>query len=170
MELKIEEFLASFEEKLNALTEEAFNTQVTALVKLKECEDTHLGEEVDRNWAEVVTQQYVFDRLNREIEALKQMTRAELVSWFQEHRGQGSRKLSVHVVGSGAEENDEEGGDEKPGGEEGKDKDVSGSTYGEVSQLTFLPASPKMAGATAIMDIPAFIKGLPLYPYHKILQ
>lgn len=36
-------------------------------MKLKECEDTHLGEEVDRNWAEVVTQQYVFDRLNREV-------------------------------------------------------------------------------------------------------
>ncbi|KAG7225895.1 hypothetical protein INR49_014323, partial [Caranx melampygus] len=66
VEFKIEEFLASFGEKLNALTEEAFNTQVTALVKLKECEDTHLGEEVDRNWAEVVTQQYVFNRLNRE--------------------------------------------------------------------------------------------------------
>lgn len=41
--------------------------QVTALVKLKECEDTHLGEEVDRNWSEVATQQYVFDRLNREV-------------------------------------------------------------------------------------------------------
>lgn len=40
---------------------------MTALVKLKECEDTHLGEEVDRNWAEVVTQQYVFDRLHREV-------------------------------------------------------------------------------------------------------
>lgn len=36
-------------------------------MKLKECEDTHLGEEVDRNWAEVVTQQYVFDRLHREV-------------------------------------------------------------------------------------------------------
>uniref|UniRef100_A0A8D3DBV1 Nardilysin a (N-arginine dibasic convertase) n=1 Tax=Scophthalmus maximus TaxID=52904 RepID=A0A8D3DBV1_SCOMX len=156
VELKIEEFLASFGDTLNALTEEAFKTQVTALVKLKECEDTHLGEEVDRNWAEVVTQQYVYDRLNREIEALKQMTRAELVSWFQEHRGQSSRKLSVHVVGFGAEENDEE--------------DLSGSTYGEVSKLTFIPASPKMAGAVAIMDIPAFTDGLPLFPYHKILE
>uniref|UniRef100_A0A7N6BQ49 Nardilysin a (N-arginine dibasic convertase) n=1 Tax=Anabas testudineus TaxID=64144 RepID=A0A7N6BQ49_ANATE len=152
VELKIEEFLASFEEKLNALTEEAFKTQVTALVKLKECEDTHLGEEVDRNWSEVVTQQYVFDRLNREIEALKQMTRAELVSWFQEHRGQNSRKLSVHVSAFDKEE------------------DLSGSAYGEVSKLTFLPASPKMAGAIAIMDIPAFTKGLPLFPYHKILE
>lgn len=40
---------------------------MTALVKLKECEDTHLGEEVDRNWAEVATQQYVFNRLHREV-------------------------------------------------------------------------------------------------------
>lgn len=32
MELKIEEFLASFGEKLNALTEEAFNTQVCVCV------------------------------------------------------------------------------------------------------------------------------------------
>uniref|UniRef100_A0A8C4F3U4 Nardilysin a (N-arginine dibasic convertase) n=1 Tax=Dicentrarchus labrax TaxID=13489 RepID=A0A8C4F3U4_DICLA len=161
VELKIEEFLASFGEKLNSLTEEAFNTQVIALVKLKECEDTHLGEEVDRNWAEVVTQQYVFDRLNREIEALKQMTRTELVSWFKEHRGQNSRKLSVHVSN---------GGGKKQEGVKGKEEDSSGSTYGEVSKLTFLTASPKMTGSIAIMDIPAFIKGLPLFPYHKILE
>ncbi|XP_056915478.1 nardilysin [Takifugu flavidus] len=163
VELKIEEFLTLFGEKLSSLTEEAFNTQVTALVKLKECEDTHLGEEVDRNWAEVVTQQYVFDRLNREIEALKQMSRAELTSWFQEHRGERSRKLSVHVVGFGAEENDEDGGK--------KSEEDSSSTYGEVSKLTFLPPSPKMASAAvAIMDIPAFTEGLPLFPYHKILE
>lgn len=40
---------------------------MTALIKLKECEDAHLGEEVDRNWFEVVTQQYIFDRLNKEV-------------------------------------------------------------------------------------------------------
>lgn len=43
-------------------------------MKLKECEDTHLGEEVDRNWAEVVTQQHVFDRLNREVKILNSAT------------------------------------------------------------------------------------------------
>lgn len=67
VEAKIEEFLVSFGERLLALSEEAFRTQVTALVKLKECEDAHLGEEVDRNWFEVVTQQYVFTRLNKEV-------------------------------------------------------------------------------------------------------
>uniref|UniRef100_A0AAX7T556 Nardilysin a (N-arginine dibasic convertase) n=1 Tax=Astatotilapia calliptera TaxID=8154 RepID=A0AAX7T556_ASTCA len=135
--------------------------QVTALVKLKECEDTHLGEEVDRNWAEVVTQQYVFDRLNREIEALKQMTRDELVSWFKEHRGQSSRKLSVHVSNAFVGEKQEE---------KGKDEDLRSSAYGEVSKLSFLPASPKVEGAIAIVDIPAFTEGLPLFPYHKILK
>lgn len=115
------------------------------------------------------------------------MSRAELTSWFQEHRGERSRKLSVHVsrpsvtacahqtlsstdsphlfakvVGFGAEESDEDGG-KKPEGD-------SSSTYGEVSKLTFLPPSPKMAAAAAIMDIPAFTEGLPLFPYHKILE
>lgn len=67
VEAKIEEFLASFGERLSGLSEEAFKAQVTALIKLKECEDAHLGEEVDRNWFEVVTQQYVFQRLNKEV-------------------------------------------------------------------------------------------------------
>uniref|UniRef100_A0A672ZNV0 Nardilysin a (N-arginine dibasic convertase) n=1 Tax=Sphaeramia orbicularis TaxID=375764 RepID=A0A672ZNV0_9TELE len=155
VELKIEEFLTSFGEKLSELTEDAFNTQVTALVKLKECEDTHLGEEVDRNWSEVVTQQYVFNRLNKEIDALRQMSRSELVLWFQEHRGQKSRKLSVH------------GGGQRGEGHEDAEED---SMYGEVSKLSFLQASPKMAPAVSIMDIQAFIKNLPLFPYHKILE
>uniref|UniRef100_A0A8C1X4B7 Nardilysin a (N-arginine dibasic convertase) n=1 Tax=Cyprinus carpio TaxID=7962 RepID=A0A8C1X4B7_CYPCA len=150
VETKIEEFLVSFGEKMNSLSDEAFKTQVTALVKLKGCEDTHLGEEVDRNWTEVVTQQYVFDRLSREIDALKLMTKAELVNWFLEHRGQGNRKLSVHVK-------EEEEGSKM-------------SLYGEVSKLTFLSASTLMASATTITDIRAFTSTLNLYPYHKILK
>lgn len=114
------------------------------------------------------------------------MSRAELTSWFQEHRGEKSRKLSVHVsrpsvnvcvhvggfaylndlstkvVGFGTEENGEDGG-KNPEGD-------SCSAYGEVSKLTFLPPSSKMTGAVAIMDIPAFTQGLPLFPYHKILE
>ncbi|TNN40007.1 Nardilysin [Liparis tanakae] len=155
VELKIEEFLSSFGETLSSLSEDAFRTQVTALVKLKQCEDTHLGEEVDRNWAEVVTQQFVFDRLNREIEALKLMSLQELVSWFKEHRGGSGRKLSVHVVGFGAKEQDEQeeensGGEKREGaGALYREEDLSSaSSYGEVSKLTFLPASPKMAGAS----------------------
>uniref|UniRef100_A0A8C7DCC1 Nardilysin b (N-arginine dibasic convertase) n=1 Tax=Oncorhynchus kisutch TaxID=8019 RepID=A0A8C7DCC1_ONCKI len=152
VETKIEEFLVSFGEKMTNLTDEAFKTQVTALIKLKECEDTHLGEEVDRNWFEVVTQQYVFDRLNREV-----------------------RLYTVTaVVGFGEEENDQVGqsscGPNPAGGEVDQDQALKTSSYGEVSKLTFLPASPMLADATLINDIRAFTSSLTLYPYHKILK
>ncbi|XP_061158123.1 nardilysin-like isoform X2 [Syngnathus typhle] len=161
-DLKIEEFLVSFGETLGALTDEAFHAQVSTLMKLKECDDTHLGEEVDRNWTEVVTKQYVFDRLNREIKALKQMSRSELLAWFRDHRGTDSPKLSVHVVGFGVKEGDDQNNDD------GRGLPAQGSSaYGEVSRLTFLTPSAKMAGATAILDINAFIQKLPLFPYHR---
>uniref|UniRef100_A0A7M4EA18 Nardilysin-like n=1 Tax=Crocodylus porosus TaxID=8502 RepID=A0A7M4EA18_CROPO len=64
---KIEEFLVCFEEKLKILTTEVFNAQVSVLINMKECEDSYLGEEVDRNWNEIVTQQYFFDRLAHEV-------------------------------------------------------------------------------------------------------
>uniref|UniRef100_A0A3B5A324 Nardilysin-like n=1 Tax=Stegastes partitus TaxID=144197 RepID=A0A3B5A324_9TELE len=159
VEAKIEDFLRSFGERLAALSEDAFSTQVTALIKLKECEDAHLGEEVDRNWFEVVTQQYVFDRLHKEIEALKAFRQENLVSWFLEHRT-SSRKLSVHVVGFGVEENDpvDPGGADSP----------SCSAYGEVSELSFLPTALK--DVILISDIRGFTSTLPLHPYHKILS
>ncbi|KAK5623448.1 hypothetical protein CRENBAI_014232 [Crenichthys baileyi] len=161
VEQKIEEFLVTFGERLLSLSEETFRAQVTALIKLKECEDAHLGEEVDRNWFEVVTQQYVFDRLNREIEVLKVFTQEELISWFLEHRG-SSRKLSVHVVGFGVEENDPP--DQNPG-------DSACSAYGPVSKLTFLPGlAPALQDTTLITNIRAFTSSLPLHPYHKIIS
>ncbi|KAL1023169.1 hypothetical protein UPYG_G00037250 [Umbra pygmaea] len=172
VETKIEEFLVNFGEKMTNLTDEAFKTQVTALIKLKECEDTHLGEEVDRNWFEVVTQQYVYNRLTREVDALKHMTKAELVSWFMEHRGATSRKLSVHVVGFGEKENDpvgQTGCDLNPDPSEGEQV-LKTSSYGEVSKLTFLPPSALLADATLIDDIRGFTSTLPLYPYHKVLK
>uniref|UniRef100_A0A8C0R064 Nardilysin convertase n=1 Tax=Canis lupus dingo TaxID=286419 RepID=A0A8C0R064_CANLU len=138
---KIEEFLSSFEEKIENLTEDAFNTQVTALIKLKECEDTHLGEEVDRNWNEVVTQQYLFDRLAHEVPS------SQVFGFFQ-------------VVGFGKYEPEEDG---SPSGEE--------SHSCEVMQLTYLPTSPLLVGSTIpITDIRAFTSTLSLLPYHKIVK
>uniref|UniRef100_A0A8C0UWE7 Nardilysin convertase n=1 Tax=Cyanistes caeruleus TaxID=156563 RepID=A0A8C0UWE7_CYACU len=157
---KIEEFLSCFEEKIKDLTEEAFSTQVTALIKLKECEDSHLGEEVDRNWNEVVTQQYLFDRLAREIEALKSITQADLVNWFQAHRSNQRKVLSVHVIGYGKHEGDTEV------------TAVSGqnSSSGEIPHLVLLPPSSFMSDITSIKDIKAYTSTLNVLPYHKILK
>lgn len=88
--------------------------------------------------------------------------------------------VCLQVVGFGVEENDppseeppsEEGagGDDGAGAGAGLGKCSVSSTYGEVSKLTFLPASPRLASATAITDIRAFTAALHLYPYHKILK
>lgn len=70
------------------------------------------------------------------------------------------------MVGFGAEENDpsEQGAACGLG-------DPPSSAYGEVSSLTFLPASsPALQDATLIDDIRAFTSSLTLHPYHKILN
>ncbi|KAG7515097.1 nardilysin-like [Solea senegalensis] len=171
VEAKIEEFLVSFGQRLSSLSEDAFKTQVTALVKLKECEDAHLGEEVDRHWFEVVTQQYVFDRLSREIEALKVFTQDELVSWFLQHRTTSCRKLSVHVVGFGVEENDPPDQSATCSSDSDAALVPAPSAYGEVSELTFLSAStPSLRDAVLITDIRAFTSSVLLHPYHKVLS
>ncbi|XP_053484659.1 nardilysin isoform X1 [Ictalurus furcatus] len=159
VEMKMEEFLQSFGETLAALTDDAFRSHVTALVKLKQCEDTHLGEEVERHWNEVITQQYVYDRLQHEIKALKLISKAELIDWFLHHRSQISRRLSVHVVGFGSQEND-------PPAEE----EPETSQYGQVSELVFLSPSHTSPSDIIITNIRAFTHTLTLYPYHKVLQ
>lgn len=67
VELKIEEFLQIFGNRLSSMSCDAFRSQVRALIQLKQCEEAHLGEEVERHWFEVVTQQYVFTRLSKEV-------------------------------------------------------------------------------------------------------
>jgi len=41
--------------------------QVESLVKHKCIDDSSLAEEVDRNWSEVLVQNYVFDRTEHEV-------------------------------------------------------------------------------------------------------
>ncbi|XP_035698812.1 nardilysin-like [Branchiostoma floridae] len=94
---KMEKFLEEFEKILKNMTEENFAAQVTALVTLKLCADLHLGEEVDRNWEKIVDQTYLFDRLEREIAALHELTLGQLQEWFQQHAFTDRHKLSIQV-------------------------------------------------------------------------
>lgn len=70
-------------------------------------------------------------------------------------------------MGFGAEEGDDLNDDEAAG-LPARGEGSGSSAYGEVSRLTFLAPSPKMAGATAIMDINAFIRELTLFPYSTV--
>ncbi|OCT82739.1 nardilysin [Xenopus laevis] len=156
---KIEEFLVLYGDRIANMTDEEFKTQVKALIKKKECEDPNLGEEVDRNWNEVESQQYLFDRLVREINALKTFVKEDMISLFKALRGPDRKMLSVHAVGFGEKEPDA----------------VTCNPKGQPDSssplcLSFLPATPLMANAVLITDIRAFTSPLKLFPYHKIID
>lgn len=99
---RIEEFLKSFYEKLESLSDKDFENHKEGLIKIKQCADIHLREEVIRNWAEIKCGEYMFDRLTRETNEIRQITLKDLRNWFKDHivGGNNFRKLSIHVVGT----------------------------------------------------------------------
>ncbi|XP_011685956.1 PREDICTED: nardilysin-like [Wasmannia auropunctata] len=103
---RIEEFLRTFNKSLEEFSEEELDDVKEALRKLKQCADIDLEEEVDRNWREITKWQYMFDRLEREVLAIKDIKINGLREWFAKHTANGShfRKLSVHVVGTDPKE------------------------------------------------------------------
>lgn len=99
---RIEAFLKSFYEKLESMSDKDFQNHKEGLIKLKQCADIHLKEEVTRNWAEIKCGEYMFDRLTQETNEIHRISLKELRDWFKDHIFGGSnfRKLSVQVVGT----------------------------------------------------------------------
>ena len=56
-----------FENTLNDITESDLQTRVESLIKLKQLPDVSLEEEVTRNWSEIISEEYVFNRLEQEV-------------------------------------------------------------------------------------------------------
>ncbi|XP_015592336.1 nardilysin isoform X2 [Cephus cinctus] len=106
---RIEEFLKSFIKILKKMTEKELSEVKDALIKLKQCADIHLKEEVNRNWSEIRSGEYIFDRLEREVAAINTIKVAELRKWMDKHviNGSNLRKLSVQVVGTAKKQSNE---------------------------------------------------------------
>ena len=69
MDERIEEFLCLFDSRLESITEAELETRVQSLIKLKQVPDVSLDEEVSRNWNEILSEEYLFDRLSQEVMA-----------------------------------------------------------------------------------------------------
>jgi len=101
---RIENFLVEFENNLNDITESDLQTRVESLIKLKQLPDVSLEEEVTRNWSEIISEEYVFNRLEQEVHHLPQITLEEVRAFCQTHASSSAeissrRKLSMQVVG-----------------------------------------------------------------------
>ncbi|KAG8238763.1 hypothetical protein J437_LFUL018636 [Ladona fulva] len=101
---KIEEFLQNFCDMLTSEKgEDDFDNVREALIKVKQCVDNHLEEEVIRNWAEITSMSYIFDRMEREVKCLQDISVTDVQKWLEHHISSGRenfRKLSIQVVAS----------------------------------------------------------------------
>ncbi|KYN41278.1 Nardilysin, partial [Trachymyrmex septentrionalis] len=99
----IEEFLNSFRVVLEQFSETELDDVKEGLRILKQYDDTDiLKNQVDRNWSEIIKQQYIFDRCEKEALAIENININKLREFFGRHTLNGSnfRKLSIHVIGT----------------------------------------------------------------------
>lgn len=98
---RIEEFLIHSQRLFEEMTEDQLDQIKEDLIKTKEVADDHLQEEVSRNWEEIVTDDYMFDRNKQEIQAIRTVTLEEMRDWWKSHNKFGNkenfRKLSIQV-------------------------------------------------------------------------
>lgn len=101
---RIEKFLENLALKISGMSVDQFESIVDARITTKAGPDLHLKEEADRNWAEIVSFNYCFDRLKKEVKYLETITLAEFQRWtIDKLKSNSRRKLSVQVVGNGVE-------------------------------------------------------------------
>ncbi|XP_023349393.1 nardilysin [Eurytemora carolleeae] len=96
---RIENFLDQF--VLNHLHEEKVLYAANSLAKLKVRADVTLEEEVSRNWNEIVSKEYLFNRYEKEVVSLAEIKVEDVVEYFKPMLSTSTscRKLSVHILG-----------------------------------------------------------------------
>jgi len=97
----IVEFLeVDFYRMLKEMPEDEFESHVFSLIDLKNVEDNRLVEEIDRNWAEIVSSELFFGRLQSEIKRLESVTFDEVVKFYEDHCLRRARRLTLQVQGN----------------------------------------------------------------------
>lgn len=99
---RIETFVKTVSKMLKKLPEKKFNQIKIDLIKVKQCADTHLKDEVNRNWTEIMKEEYFFNRAKEEIKAIESVKAIDVRKWWDNNNLSGCsktcRKLSVQVI------------------------------------------------------------------------
>lgn len=139
---RIESFLASVPKLLEDMSDEEFSANRTALKEKILEKPKRLSSLSYMYWAEIVSQQYNFDRDNLEATELDQISKSEVIQFFDKYfsRTAPRKKLSCHIISKA------EGG---AGLEEAQ------------------PANGKIENAQVIDDLLMFKSSRPLHPVPK---
>ncbi|XP_055389188.1 nardilysin isoform X2 [Condylostylus longicornis] len=100
VQTRIETFRVKMMTILEDMEDEEFEHVKQSLIKTKQVSDTELKDEVSRNWSEITSEEYIFDRLKQEIECLRNITKQDIINFCLNYEKNNLRKLSVQVIGS----------------------------------------------------------------------
>ncbi|XP_055592600.1 nardilysin-like isoform X2 [Uranotaenia lowii] len=104
---RIEDFNHKFLEILEKMPDTDYDIMKSSLLKRKQIVDTELKTEVSRNWAEITTEEYIFNRNKLEMAHIENLTKTDVKQFYEQllfdnhHR----RKMAVQVVGSSEKSN-----------------------------------------------------------------
>lgn len=158
---RIESFREDLIKTIQSMPEKDFEAMKASLIKVKLNEDNKLSEEVTRNWAEVTSDEYEFDRPHKEVEQLERITKDQLLEFYQLHRGNSECKLSIQVIGNALNIDDQI--DENDDFEKNEDLDTRRKRF---DTLTFVPFNGDENGHL-ITNLMEFKNTLDVYPVTK---
>lgn len=97
---RIENFRTELVQIIKNMTGEDFQTFKESLIQMKLTDDNDLKDEIARNWAEVTTDEYIFDRAQKEVNALETITQNDLLEFYLSTRGEHERKFATQIIGN----------------------------------------------------------------------
>lgn len=97
---RIENFRHILMAAIENMSDDDFRAIKATLARNKLSAFNDLDEEVQRNWSEIDTNQYRFDRQHKEVEYLATITKNQLLEFYRMHYGQNERKLSIQIIGN----------------------------------------------------------------------
>ncbi|TMX00209.1 hypothetical protein EJD97_001196 [Solanum chilense] len=103
IESRFQAFLKTLETQLHDMSDDEFKKKVNALIDIKLEKFKNLPEETNFFWWEISSGTLKFDRIENEVAALKQITKTDLIDFFNEYVNIGAPKrksLSLQVFGS----------------------------------------------------------------------
>merc|ERR1719273_2602371 len=165
---RIEAFLKWFvDDKLKNLDDSEYSETIATLIKMKKAADVTLSEEAERNWAEIICCEYVFDRCEKQINILEGCKKDEMIQHITSiiQSMSDRKKLSVQVVGNpdGIKIQEEYDDDNEEGQQPEPVPPPSDLDPNGVFELDVLKGDDASMSQHFITDLEAFKKSLRTY-------
>eukprot|EP01006_Ploeotia_vitrea_P044505 TRINITY_DN66835_c8_g9_i1.p1 TRINITY_DN66835_c8_g9~~TRINITY_DN66835_c8_g9_i1.p1 ORF type:complete len:1085 (-),score=521.06 TRINITY_DN66835_c8_g9_i1:2330-5323(-) len=159
MDGRAEAFLEQFREMLVAMDDETFDANREAVIARKLEKHKRLSQETSKHWTEIRNHRYQFDRIDREVAVLRELTLQDMVGLFDRYLRINSptrRKLSSQMIGTKKQPETEQS-KESNGAEE---EESNGAK--EEEPLRAVPED--RSEVIEVDDHIKFRRSLPLYP------